>query len=1048
MRKKILFALKRGLKLKLKLELSMQNFMRRLVAVVAICVHGPLFAADIDLFMGPTPSATDIPNVLIIMDNTANWNTAFTNEKAALASVFNGLPAGKFNVGIMMFTETGGGNAGNDGGYVRAAVRLMNSANQTKYAAMINSFDVVSDKSNSGKAGKIMQEAYLYFKGSTPYAGNGKNKTDYANNTSGTTQSAAVYALAGNALPSKTAMTYTSPIVPGCAKNYIIYISNGAASDSNADTTQAKAALLAAGGDTAMIALNPSGSQDNISDEWARFIKTSSVGATTYTVDINKVTTGQGPGWTALLKSMASQSSGKYFDVQSSGNQIADALNNIFTEIQPVSSVFSSVSLPLSVNTQGTLLNQVFIGMFRPDADAYPRWFGNLKQFKIGKVGTGVELQDANGVNAVNSQTGFLTECARSFWTPTTLDTEFSKFPSGDCLTVANSKTSNYPDGSVVEKGGQAYKLRATTTRTVKTCSPIMSSCQGPSGLLDFNNTNVTATMLGTVTTALQDTLIGWSKGLDTLDEDIDANTTETRHSVHGDVVHSRPAAINFGTEAAPNVVVFYGGNDGMLRAVNGNQTTAIGSYAAGSELWSFMPPEFYPQIKRLYDNSVPIAFAGSTGTTQPKPYGIDGSIASFKGKIGGSDKTFIYAGMRRGGRAMYAFDVTNTLTAPNSPTLKWKIGCPNVANDSDCRDGIGGTTGMDGIGQTWSTPRTMLASGYGSGTSPLLIMGGGYDDCEDKDALVSGGANHNCTSTSKGNKVYVIDADTGAVVKTFNTDRGVIAQQIVVSDTAGLAKYAYTADLGGNVYRITFGSGAVSSWTITKIASLGCNTTAACAANRKFMFVPSVVANGDEYTVMLGSGDREKPITYYTASGAVTNYFFSLIDKPLVASSTWPGAADCGTAILCKDSLLAITPGVTPTASALAAKKGWYLGLTATEQVVTSALTAFDTVAFSTHQPSVPVAGSCSANLGTARVYNVAFTNAASTNGTSSPSIILPPTIGLAPDPTGGTVKVDGVPLTICFSCGAPGGPLSPKIFESASSSAAKGRLYWYLQK
>ncbi len=44
------------------------------------------------------------------------------------------------------------------------------------------------------------------------------------------------------------------------------------------------------------------------------------------------------------------------------------------------------------------------------------------------------------------------------------------------------------------------------------------------------------------------------------------------RPSAHGDVVHSRPIAINFGTDAAPKVVVFYGGNDGVLRAVNGNR--------------------------------------------------------------------------------------------------------------------------------------------------------------------------------------------------------------------------------------------------------------------------------------------------------------------------------------------------------------------------------------------------------------------------------------------------------------------------------------------
>ena len=1021
----------------------MKNFIRRLLAVAALLVHTPIFAEDIDLFLGATPSTADAPNVLIILDNTANWSGAFANEKAALMSVFNGLTVDKFNVGLMMFSETGGGNSGNDGGYVRAAIRLMNSANKTKYAAMIDSLDVTSDKSNSGKAGKAMAEAYLYLSAGTPHAGNFKDKTDYSGNTSGTTQSNAVYAISGNALPSKTATTYNNPVLLACAKNYIIYISNGKPSDSSSDTSQATTALTTAGGSTTTIALNPSGSQDNIADEWARFMKISALKASVYTIDIDKVTTGQGPGWTALLKSMASQSSGKYFDVASSGtgSQISNALNTIFSEIQSVNSVFASVSLPLSVNTQGTLLNQVFVGMFRPDPDASPRWAGNLKQYKIGVVGTAVELQDADGTSALNSQTGFITECARSYWTPSTVDTAWSSSPRGDCLTVANSTISNYPDGNVVEKGAQAYQLRSTTTRTVKTCSPTMASC---TTLTDFNNTNVSATMLGVTTTTERDELINWAKGLDTQDRE-PANgvtTTETRLSVHGDVLHSRPVAINFGTASAPQVVVFYGGNDGMLRAINGNQTAAIGLFAAGSELWSFMPPEFYTQIKRLYDNTPQISFPNGPSGALPKPYGIDGPITSFKGTIGGTSKTFIYASMRRGGRALYGFDVTNTLSTPSSPNLKWKIGCPNPGNDTDC------TTGMTGIGQTWSPPQTLLASGYGSGTSPLLIMGGGYDNCEDTDALTAGGANHSCTASSKGKKVFVVDANTGVVVKAFDTDRGVIAEQLVVPDSAGRAKYAYTADLGGNVYRMTFGAGAPADWSITKIASLGCDTTAACTANRKFMFVPSVVANGEVYTVMLGSGDREKPITYYAASGAVTNNFFSLIDKPTVSTAIWPGNADCGAFIICKNSLLGITSSATPSAADLTAKKGWYLGLVATEQVVTSALAAFGTVAFNTHQPAVPVSGACSASLGTPRAYNVSFTNAASTNGSNDRFAVIPGTVGLAPDPTGGAVTVDGVSRVVCFSCGASG-ILSPKLVTGGTSvSAPKGRLYWYLQK
>src|SRR5690606_28762230 len=108
----------------------------------------------------------------------------------------------------------------------------------------------------------------------------------------------------------------------------------------------------------------------------------------------------------------------------------------------------------------------------------------------------------------------------------------------------------------------------------------------------------------------------------------------ETRPSVHGDVVHSRPAALNYGTDASPEVIVFYGGNDGVLRAINGNRTSSIGAFPAGSEIWSFMPPEFYGRIKRLYDNTVTISYPGHTsGEPAPraKDYGMDGAVTAYK---------------------------------------------------------------------------------------------------------------------------------------------------------------------------------------------------------------------------------------------------------------------------------------------------------------------------------------------------------------------------------------------------------------------------------
>jgi len=1042
-----------------------KHFFKFLLAALALLAHLPGNAEDIDLFVGIPPSTTDVPNVLIIMDNTANWNTPFTAEKAALVSVFNGLTLNKFRVGLMMFTETGGGNSGNDGAYVRAAIRLMDATNRPKYSALVNSLDQTADKSNGGKISKSMEEAYLYFSGGAPHAGNEKVKTDYTGNTSGTAQSTATYALSGNALSSKSATTYNSPIIPGsCARNYIIYISNGAAQDNASDITQAATALNAAAaaqtppvaGALPDIALNPSGSQDNVADEWARFMKLASFGATVYTVDVNKVTTGQGPGWTALLKSMAGQSSGKYFDVDSTvGTEIQDALNDIFSEIQSVNSVFASVSLPVSVNTQGTYLNQVYVGMFRPDPDANPRWAGNLKQYKLGQIAGLLKLEDANSAAAINNQTGFITECARSFWTPSAVDTEWTARPVGDCLTVANSRISNYPDGNVVEKGAQAYKLRSASSRTVKTCSSTSVSACSSGGLTTFNNTNVTQAMLGAASTTERDQLIAWSIGLDIDDENINGVTAaERRLSDHGDVVHSRPVAINFADDGAtPQVVVFYGGNDGLFRAVNGNRAGAIGSFPAGAELWSFMPPEFYGSIKRLRDNDIRISYPNNvvgTPTPQPKAYGMDGPITAFKGPVGGVTKEYVFASMRRGGKAAYAFDVTNSLTTPAAPTLKWKVGC--------AADGTGCSTGMTGIGQTWSSLKSFTTAGFGSGLAPLLIMGGGYDTCEDYDTLAAGGMNNNCGVTSKGHYVYVLNADTGAVVATFDTlgTRGVVADVTMVRDSAGQAIYGYTADLGGNVYRVNF-NGAPGAWTMTKIAALGCDGDGGCGAgvaNRKFMFGPSVIATdgvptvNSDFIIMLGSGDREKPLAYYAATAAVANRFFSFKDKPATAAATWPGTADCGTAIICTNSLFAITGNTTPTTTQLAAKKGWSLGLAATEQVVTSAITIFGVVTFSTHQPAVASPGACHSNLGTTLVYNISYIDASSANGTSNRYEHLSGD-GLPPSPVAGDVTLDnGTTVPFCIGC-SPRSPLEgapPRTLSSVIQP--KGRLYWYIQK
>ncbi len=1007
-------------------------------------------AEDIDLFSQPPATSTDLPNVLIVIDNTANWSTAFTAEMAALASTVNGLENDKFRLGFMMYTETGGANGSPDGAYVRAAVRTMTAANKTLYKNLVLSFGSNADKSNNGKLGLTMSEVSRYFSGSTAYAGANKVKRDHAGNVSGTAPSNAVYALPGNALASSTATTYQSPVSSACKKNFVIFLSNGKSSSNSSDNTTATSHLAAVGGNTATIPLTPSGFQVEAADEWARYLANRTTNPViTYVIDVVPTVAGQySMDYKALLESMADNGGGKYFNAGSAGAsdlgaKIKAALDQITVEIQSVNSVFASASLPVSVNTQGTYLNQVFIGMFRPDIFTKPSWKGNLKQYKflasVQGSGFALDLVDADDALAINNNTGFITQCARSFWTPPTTapDTYWDYTNSearGTCTAIANSIWSNTPDGDVVEKGAAGYRLRAIApgARSVKTCS----SCT-PGTLADFadGNTAITATDLGAADAAERTKMINWTRGMDVKDEDGDANVTEMRPSTLGDVVHSRPVAVDYG--GGTGVVVYYGANDGMLHAINGNQTGA----AAGSELWSFVAPDQYGRLKRIYDNSLLITFP-SVGDATVKPYFFDGPITAYRDQAG--THTWIYATQRRGGRMIYAFDVST----PAAPALLWRAGCTTpLGDDTGCMSGFAE------IGQTWSALKSLKAEGYGAGATPMLIVGGGYDTCEDTD---NGTTNNSCSSP-KGNRIYVLDAETGSILRAFGGGgadgsilRSVVGDVTVVPNaTTGLADYAYATDTGGNVYRITFGTAAPAGWGFTRIASLG-----GSAPNRKFLFGPEVVVTPTFNAVLMGSGDREHPLLSNTATTSVANAFFMLEDKPL--DSTWLSSESttCGGNYLCEGSLLEISNnGSTPLPSDLAAKKGWYLTLGPTEQVVTSAVVVFGEVTFSTHIPAVYAENACTSSLGTAQVYNVNYLDA-SPVGQSTSRYAQVSGGGLPPSPVSGMVTVTNPvtnqPMTVPFIIGAsPESPVQVKLKTAGSGvTGNKERVYWYIQK
>jgi type IV pilus assembly protein PilY1 len=469
---------------------------------------------DTDIFLAnPTIEATR-PNIIFFVDNTANWNTAFSIEKQALINTATNLVTDAFNVGMALFVETGSPNDSIDGAYIRYAARQMTPTNKTAFVSMINALDITGDKGNNATYSLAMDEIYRYFSGKQANSGFGKAKRDYAGNT---TYNPLTASLGGNAFTSATSQTYVSPIVSGCQKNFIIFISNGPAGDNSSSLSQAQTFLTAHNNNVTppMIALTPNGEQGLWADEYAKLMATSDCAPAidgvqnvfTYTIDVLPPTSGSGPDHTALLKSMADNGKGRYFAVNSVADtsQLENVLRTIFQEVQAVNSVFASVALPVSVNVRGTNLNQVYIGQFRPDAAKSPRWVGNLKMYKIGQDSQGEAfLVDADGNRAENAATGFISPNAKSLWTATS--SFWNHRPADE---NGAGGVSDLPDGDLVEKGGAGQRVRARfatdqALRQMFTCVSGSGFCASGSLLssspFDVSNANISAADLGTYT--------------------------------------------------------------------------------------------------------------------------------------------------------------------------------------------------------------------------------------------------------------------------------------------------------------------------------------------------------------------------------------------------------------------------------------------------------------------------------------------------------------------------------------------------------------------
>ncbi len=246
------------------------------------------------------------------------------------------------------------------------------------------------------------------------------------------------------------------------------------------------------------------------------------------------------------------------------------------------------------------------------------------------------------------------------------------------------------------------------------------------------------------------------------------------RNQPLGAIVDSTPAVVDppslpppdaeYSNFAAARVnrrsLVFYGGNDGMLHAIDGR---------LGVEVWAFIPFNLLPKLSTLVDGQPVDNYA----------YFVDSSPKVADVKVAGTWKTMLYVGEADGGTFYQAFDVSDAglavapsvgaeaavVAAFNTPTIipfAWSF--PRYsAFDHTIQTaltpfgdlGNSATAIEKTVGHTWSDP---AVGQIGDESGPWVVMvGSGFLD----DTIEAQGARGNVRA---GTSLYLVDAGTGTV--------------------------------------------------------------------------------------------------------------------------------------------------------------------------------------------------------------------------------------------------------------------------------------------
>lgn len=709
-----------------------------------------------------------------------------------------------------------------------------------------------------------------------------------------------------------------SPIESSCQANYLVLMTDGQANGNSSNTINKAKALI----DGSCVSRN-SGEQtdgETCGVEIAKWLNSTDQSSnldgdnvvTTHTVGFALQASA---GAKKFLSDVATAGGGKAYTADDA-SALANAFNSIIQEALATDTTFVSATAPVNSFNRQDNKDQLYFSLFRPSTT--DRWPGNLKRYRMGIRNGSPLILDQDDTPAIDSNTGFFRKNARSWW-------------------------SSVSDGSNVAAGGAASNLPTPSSRN------LLTNIAGDTALTQLD-TSLTPTQLGVTSNSERDSLINYIRGYE-------FGNASLRQAI-GDPIHSTPSIVSYGCATAldssgncPSEIqsAIIGTNEGFVQMFDTND---------GTEQFGFMPRDLLGNIKRLAANA-------NTGDLS-HVYGMDNTVTVWaedtdkNGAINGSEFVYAYASMGRGGRGLYALDIT-TRTAPK---LKWVI--------------QGGSGSFAKLGQTWSAPiKTKIK--IGSTITDVLIFGGGYDPNQDPQPNQS---NVRRTDT-QGNDLFIVNAKTGALIWSASS-AGISMKYSVPSrvsvigletnaanqpviNAEGLATQIFVGDMGGQVWRFlinngTSGPGLVSGNVFASIAGADEVNT------RRFYNEPAIALlsanNKINLTVSLGSGYRGHPL-----DKVVQDRFYSFRTEDLNKLGTTLTENDLYNAT----NLLKVeTSAEQAQQKALLDKSGWYINLGGSgEKVLSNTLAVGGDLYFNTYQP-VPAQSACKATAGISRGYRV----------------------------------------------------------------------------